>query len=105
MKKYELIIYKQHVETKFITLNELGRLVGKHPAILKRYIAYGLIDPKVESPEPLFDDSIVVKVQKIERLKNDLGLNLMGCGVVMDLLEQISDLEKKIQHIRRKKIA
>lgn len=103
MKRYDLIIYAQHLETRLITLDELGRLVGKHPAVLRRYILYGLIDPAVESPEPLFEDTIVARVQKIERLKNDLGLNLMGCGLVMDLLEQISDLEAQLQHIRKER--
>ena len=101
MKRYDLIIYGQHLDRKLITLDELGRLVGRHPGILRRYIAYGLIDPKVERPEPLFDDTIVARVQKIERLKSDLGLNLMGCGLVLDLLEHIADLEAQIHCIRK----
>ena len=100
MKRYDLVIYGQQLVTRMITLDELGRLVGRHPAILQRYIAYGLIDPEVEHPEPLFEDTIVAKVQKIERLKKDLGLNLMGCGLVLDLLEQIADLEAQIHAIR-----
>jgi hypothetical protein len=100
MKRYDLVIYGQQLETRLITLDELGRLVGRHPAILRRYIAYGLIDPEVERPEPLFEDIIVAKVRKIERLKKDLGLNLMGCGLVLDLLEQIADLEAQIRGVR-----
>ena len=101
MKRYDLVVYGQQLDTNLITLDELSRLVGRHPAILRRYIFFGLIDPKIESPEPLFEDTIVVRVQKIERLKNDLGLNLAGCGLVMDLLEQIADLEAQLQCIRR----
>jgi hypothetical protein len=100
MKRYDLVIYGQQLDTRLITLDELGRLVGRQPAILQRYIAYGLIDPKVESPEPLFEDTIVARVRKIERLKKDLGLNLMGCGLVLDLLKQIADLEAQIRSIR-----
>lgn len=102
MKRYDLVIYGQPQDTRLITLDELGRLVGRHPAILREYIRYGLIDPKIERAEPLFEDTVVVRVQKIERLKNDLGLNLAGCGLVMDLLEQISDLEAQLRSIQRK---
>jgi chaperone modulatory protein CbpM len=100
MKRYDLVIYGQCLDPRLITLDELGRLVGRHPTILQRYITYGLIDPKVERPEPLFEDTVVARVRKIERLKKDLGLNLMGCGMVLDLLEQIADLEAQIHGVR-----
>jgi len=100
MRRYDLVIYGQCLDSRLITLDELARLVGRHPAVLQRYIAYGLIDPEVERPELLFEDTIVARVRKIERLKNDLGLNLMGCGLVLDLLEQIADLEAQIRRIR-----
>lgn len=35
-----------------------------------------------------------------EKAKSDLGLNLMGCGLVLDLLEHIADLEAQIHCIR-----
>lgn len=83
-----------------ITIRELGRLVGVHPDKLRRYIVFGLIDPDVEAPEPLFEDSIVARIHKIERLKKDLGLNLAGCGLVLDLLERIADLEQQLKNLQ-----
>lgn len=61
-----------------------------------------LIDPDVERPEPLFVDTVIAKFQKIERLKKNLCLHLMGCGLMLDLLEQITDLEAQIHGIRSK---
>ncbi len=96
MEKFSVILYGQHLNQELITIDELGRIVGTHPGILRRYIDFGLIDPHVESPEPLFDDTIISRIHKIERLKKDLGLNLAGCGVVLDLLERITELETQL---------
>lgn len=101
MKRYDLVIYGQHIEDRLITLHELAQLVGLHPEKLRRYIVLGLIDPDVEQPEPLFEDSIVARICKIERLKKDLGLNLAGCGLVMDLLERITHLEEQLRNLQR----
>lgn len=101
MKSYDLIIYGQHLDEKLITIDELGRIVGLHPEKLRRYIVLGLIDPEVETPEPLFEDYIVARVRKIQRLKKDLGLNLAGCGLVLDLLERISELEEQLRRTRK----
>lgn len=101
MKRYDLVIYGQHLGERLITLHELGRLVGVHPDKLRRYIVLGLIDPDIEDPEPLFEDTIVARVDKIERLKKDLGLNLAGCGLVLDLLERITELEEQLKGMQR----
>jgi chaperone modulatory protein CbpM len=97
MKSYDLVIYGRYLGDELITIHELGRLVGVHPAKLRRYIVLGLIDPEVEKPEPLFEESIVARVHKIERLKRDLGLNLSGCGLVLDLLDRIAELEEQLK--------
>ena len=69
INRYELVIYGRGFNDELITIRELGRLVGLHPDKLRRYIVLGLIDPEIENPEPLFEDSIVARVHKIERLK------------------------------------
>jgi DNA-binding transcriptional MerR regulator len=96
MTRYNLILYGQHLNQKLLSIDELGKIVGTHPGIIKRYIDFGLIDPHIDTPEPLFDDSIIARIRKIERLKNDLGINLAGCGLVLDLLERISELETQL---------
>lgn len=101
MKRYDLVIYGRHLNNELITIRELGRLVGLHPDKLRRYIVLGLIDPEIEEPEPLFEDCIVARVNKIERLKKDLGLNLAGCGLVLDLLERIAELEQQLERTQR----
>ncbi|MCB2215245.1 chaperone modulator CbpM [Desulfofustis glycolicus] len=96
MKRYELIVD----ERRLLTIEELGRLVDVHPDLLQRFVVYGLIDPEIDKPCLLFADRAIVRIRKIQRLRGDLGLNLAGCGVVLDLLDRIDDLEREIHYLR-----
>jgi len=96
MKRYELVVG----EHRLLTIDELGRVVDLHPELLHRYVVFGLIDPEIDQPEPLFSDDIVSRIAKIERLRHDLGVNLAGCGLVLDLLERIDQLEDEIRLLR-----
>lgn len=100
IQRYDIEIHRLRLNQDLLTVDELGRIVGVHPQILRKYFIYGLIDPKVEKPEPLFEETIVARVRKIERLKADLGLNMAGCGLVLDLLERITELEVQLQQLR-----
>jgi len=50
------------------------------------------------TPDLLFEDAGIDRIDKILRLKNDLGVNFAGCDLVLDLLEKIEDLEKKLPY-------
>lgn len=96
MKKYDIMIYEQKCSRTLLDINELSRFAGLHPELIRRFFMLGLIDPQIERPEPLFDDSALVRIEKIKRLRRDLGVNLNGCALVLDLLERISELEKEV---------
>ncbi len=96
MKSYEVIVN----ERRLLTIDELGRLVDLHPDILQRFVVFGLIDPEIDDPGPLFGEAMVIRVRKIKRLRADLGINLAGCGLVLDLLDRIEELEDEIRYLR-----
>lgn len=96
MAKYELIIYEQKSSTTLLNIYEVSRFVGLHPDMIRRFFMLGLIDPQVESPNMLFEDSVVSRIDKIMRLKSDLGVNLAGCGLILDLLDRIDEMEKRL---------
>lgn len=97
MKKYELTL----LEESHLTMDELGRRVGIQREEVHKYFLFGLIDPHADTPEPLFNEEAVIRIRKIERLRVDLGVNLAGCGLVLDLLERIEELEDQIRGMDR----
>ena len=62
----------------------------------KRLFPIGLIEPLAAGTTPLFDRSAVVRARKALRLKRDLGLNIDAVALVMELLDRIDDLERRI---------
>jgi len=98
MVKREIIIYEQRSRQTLLDIHEIGRFVGMHPDMIYRYYMLGLIDPRFERPDLLFEDSVLVRIRRIQRLKTNLGVNLAGCGLVLDLLDRITEMEKKLQY-------
>jgi len=95
---YEIIISRKHeiVPLAGITINELSRLSECHLSVARRLFTIGLIDPMTSGDIPLFDRSAVIRARKALRLKRDLRLNFDAVVLVMELLDRIDELERKI---------
>ena len=97
-QQYEIIISRKHevVAVPGITLGELSRLCDCHLSVARRLFSIGLIEPLNSGEEPLFPPSSVVRARKALRLKRDLRLNLDALALVMELLDRIDELERRI---------
>ena len=95
---YEIIISRKHelVSVPGITIHELSRLCECHLTVARRLFSIGLIEPLTVGDTLLFDQSVVVRARKALRLKRDLRLNFDAMALVMDLLDRIDDLERRI---------
>jgi len=96
MSKREIVIYEYTGSQKLLNISEISRFAGLHPMMVQKLFDLGLIDPSVEKPDLLFEETVLTRIDKIMRLKNDLGVNLAGCGLVLDLLERINALERRL---------
>lgn len=102
MVKHEILIYEQSCENTLLSIDEISRLVGLHPDMIQRLYILGLIDPQVERPQLLFDECVLSRIAVIMRLRDDLKISVSSCGLVLDLLERISELERRLHHYERK---
>jgi MerR family transcriptional regulator, heat shock protein HspR len=87
-----------------LTLSEVASRCGVHPELIERFVRLGLIDP-VESrfDEPFrFRMEVVPLVRKIMRLRNHLGVNYMGVGVILELMSRIEELESRIRELEER---
>ena len=85
-----------------VTFGEISRLCDIHPKMIIRLVQYGLIDPVgKEKAEDAWTFSVetVHLVRKIIRLRNQLGINYSGIGVVLELLSRIEALEAHIREL------
>jgi DNA-binding transcriptional MerR regulator len=77
---------------------EFARRCGLHPDLLRRFVALGLL-PAVRDPGGAlwFDAAQVAAVARLLRLRAALPLNYAALGLVVDLLDRITELETALR--------
>lgn len=86
-----------HLEQEQFTLESLATRAGVHPALLESLLEYGLLEPREQAgPRSLFDASSLDRLRMIERLRRDLGVNLAGIAVILDLRDRLTALQREL---------
>jgi hypothetical protein len=68
---------------------------------VERFVALGLIDP-VEGESNRFPPEATLRLQRALRLRRDLGLSYNGAALVLELLDRIEALERRLDQYERK---
>jgi DNA-binding transcriptional MerR regulator len=85
-----------HVEVT-LTAGELATAAGLSAARLAQLVRFGL----VEATPPgsgTFTAATAARLRRMLRLRADLGVNLVGAAIVVDLLERLECLEAELIH-------
>lgn len=78
-----------------LSLDSYARLTGVHPDLVRRLVAMGLLDVSRDSQGRLwFDPTQVRAMARIQRLHLGLNLSYTSLGLVIDLLDRITELER-----------
>ena len=78
-----------------LSLDSYARITGVHPELVRRLVTLGLLDITRDAEGNLwFDPSQVREMATIQRLHLRLNLSYSSLGLVMDLLNRISELER-----------
>jgi chaperone modulatory protein CbpM len=79
-----------------VELTVVARRAGVRVALVRRYLEFGLIEPRPEPAEaPRYDPHSAARVAQAERLRRDLGLNFAGAVLACELLDRIRELEAR----------
>ncbi|MCL6518788.1 MAG: MerR family transcriptional regulator [Armatimonadetes bacterium] len=75
-----------------------AKLCEMHPQTLRMYERIGLIKPKrVGRKNRMYSDRDIERLRQIQRLTQDLGVNLAGVEVIFRLLEQMENMRKTME--------
>ena len=89
---------------KTLSIAELAGLTNTDEKMLLLYCDEGLISPSIKGDAPLFSDEDIERVSMIKRLTGDLGVNLAGVEVILNMRQQMlhmqSDFERMIDDMR-----
>ena len=103
MRKPRAPITLRRAEHEQLTLNGLAACTGVHPALIEYFVDYGLLEPSARTGTQLFfDAACIARLRMIERLRRDLGANLAGIAVILDLLDRLTSLQREVEQWRRR---
>jgi DNA-binding transcriptional MerR regulator len=77
VRRHDIVLCRN--ERQQLTLETVASCAGMPPALVERFVEFGLIDP-IESGGArwLFDTSAIPRLRLIGRLRESLGMNLAG---------------------------
>ena len=79
-----------------------AELVGMHPQTLRMYEQKGLVRPKRTAGNTrLYSEADLARLQLIQKLTTQLGLNLAGVEAVLDLEEQLQRMQARMERLER----
>ena len=85
-------------EEPLYMISVAARLCRLHPQTLRMYERLGLIRPqRVSAKNRVYSDADIERLQQIHRLTHDLGVNLAGVEIILDLLERMHDLQHEAE--------
>lgn len=77
---------------------ELASRCGVHPDLVRRFVALGLVPAVRDADGTLwFSPAQVAAVARLQRLHAALPLNYAAIGLVVDLLDRITELETALR--------
>lgn len=84
------------------TLAELSQACDKPAEWILALVEEGVIEPADGDPgQWQFGGSCLRRVRIVERLESDLGVNLAGAALALELLEEVDSLRNRIAVLER----
>jgi DNA-binding transcriptional MerR regulator len=101
VRRYEIVLCRREPEQ--LTLETLAVRAGMHPALVERFVEFGLIEPvEWQGAMLLFDAAAVPRLRMIARLRESLGINLAGVSVILDLVDRCCALQQANETLRNR---
>lgn len=82
-------------DSGLLSIDELALAVGVSRRRLTRLVALGVVDA-VEPDSLTFTAATAVRVRRMFRLHRDLGVNILGAAIILDLVERIERMQSEM---------
>ena len=88
----------EHEPTYVISV--AARLVGTQAQTLRYYEKMGLVSPRRSQGRiRLYSANDIERIRRIQRMMDDLGVNLAGVEVIMRMSERMTEMERAMRQL------
>ena len=92
---------KRAEQEPFFVISIAARLVNVHQQTLRYYERLGLIEPgRSKGNIRLYSMQDVQRAQQIRRLIDELGVNLAGVEVILNMSDRMMEMERRMNEMR-----
>jgi DNA-binding transcriptional MerR regulator len=93
-RRYDIVFFRP--DDQLVTLEALAESAALHPAVVERFVDCGLIEPSTrDGAKLLFTAETVARLRMIRRLRDNLGINLAGIAVILDMRDRLRALQRE----------
>jgi MerR family transcriptional regulator/heat shock protein HspR len=93
--------YNHEEEPAFI-ISVAARMLGVHAQTLRYYERVGLLTPsRSRGRIRLYSQADINRIRQVQRLIDDLGVNLAGAEVIIDMGRRLKALEEENEALRQ----
>ena len=87
-------------ETRFVMISVVADRFGVHPQTLRMYEREGLLTPvRSAGNTRLYDEDTIKRLETILFLTRELGVNLAGVEVILNLRQQMSEMQQEVDRL------
>ena len=84
-----------------LTLAEVTRACAVHADYVVELVEEGVVEPAGHSPiHWRFSATCLVKIRKALRLQNDLGVNMAGIALTLQLMDELDRLNTRLRQLQ-----
>ena len=92
---------EQPAPSSFYSIEVVTQRTGLGVLMVQRCISYGIIHPQGgDKAAALYSESDLVRLRKVRRLVNELGLNWAGVEIVMRLTDELERIQQELNRLR-----
>lgn len=83
-----------------ISIVQLCRICSVESEMVQRLVEEGIIEPtRHEGETPYFPPSCLKRTRVVMNLRSDLGVNLAGAALALELLDRIEKLQARLSRL------
>jgi chaperone modulatory protein CbpM len=89
-------------EDSIFTLEELSASCAVKTEYIIELVEEGIVEPMQQQGNQnlwTFTGHSLLRVRKTQRLQHDLGVNLAGAALVLDMMEEIDQLRERLRRL------